>query len=467
MHVRTLIVGGGAAGLAPLVAASRDGRLDALLRDGLAIVERGPTIGAGRLGHYAITSDSTAETFLAAVAGHVDPRLGQLLKDPICENFARLGRAPVPLREAGRLLDLVGGVLAEAVATSRGAVLTGHEAWAAQRQSDGTWRLQLRRMQDGTVRHVTTENLVLATGGAQDLAALSRSEVAGRPLLPTCAGRLMLSDELLRPESLPLLRARLASVPSPKVAIVGGSTSALATAGLLLRDCGDLLAAPGSISILHRRPLRIFYPSAAAAELDGYRDFGLDDICPVSGFVYRLAGFRLDSRELVMRLLGIGGRPPEPRIVLRSITSATTPDIQRCLDAADLVVAATGYTPRALPIRGTNGRDIRLRGRSGSGPLVDRTCRICDVSGRPIPNLFGIGLAAGFVPSGKLGGEPSFRGQANGLWLWQTAVGALIVDQLLAEARPASVGILHGAAAEPATAAPAPAWPAVPVFTPG
>ena len=465
MHVRTLIVGGGAAGLAPLVAASRDGRLEALLHDGLAIVERGPTIGAGRLGRYAITSDSTAETFLAAVAGHVDPRLGQLQNDPISEDFARLGRAPVPLREAGRLLDKVGSVLAEAVDTGRGAVLTGHEAEAAQRQGDGTWRLDLRRTQDGTVRHVTTENLVLATGGVQDLAALSRNDVAGRPLLPACAGRLMLSDELLRPESLPHLRARLASVPSPRVAIVGGSTSALATAGLLLRDCGDLLAAPGSISILHRRPLRVFYPSVAAAEIDGYRDFGPDDICPLSGFVYRLAGFRLDSRELVMRLLGIGGRPPEPRIVLRSITSASTPDVQRCLDGADLVVAATGYTPRALPVRGKSGRDIRLRGHSGSGPLVDRNCRICDTLGRPIPNLFGIGLAAGFVPSGKLGGEPSFRGQANGLWLWQTAVGAMIVDQLLAEARPASAGILHGMAAEPAVAAPA--WPAMPVLNPG
>jgi hypothetical protein len=30
-----------------------------------------------------------------------------------------------------------------------------------------------------------------------------------------------------------------------------------------------------------------------------------------------------------------------------------------------------------------------------------------------------------------LGGEPSFRGQANGLWLWQSDVGGLIVDAIL------------------------------------
>jgi hypothetical protein len=64
-------------------------------------------------------------------------------------------------------------------------------------------------------------------------------------------------------------------------------------------------------------------------------------------------------------------------------------------------------------------------------PLVDGQCRVMDASGKPLPDLFAIGLAAGFVPHGKLGGEPSFRGQANGLWLWQSDVGGLIVDALL------------------------------------
>ena len=42
--------------------------------------------------------------------------------------------------------------------------------------------------------------------------------------------------------------------------------------------------------------------------------------------------------------------------------------------------------------------------------------------------------SAGFVPRGALGGEPSFSGQANGLWLWQNDVGALIVDGVLSPA---------------------------------
>ncbi|MDB5680460.1 MAG: aminotransferase DegT, partial [Sphingomonas bacterium] len=66
-------------------------------------------------------------------------------------------------------------------------------------------------------------------------------------------------------------------------------------------------------------------------------------------------------------------------------------------------------------------------------PMVDWHCRVLDAQDRPIPGVFGIGLAAGFVPWGRLGGEASFRGQANGLWLWQNDVGQMIVDQVLGE----------------------------------
>ena len=107
----------------------------------------------------------------------------------------------------------------------------------------------------------------------------------------------------------------------------------------------------------------------------------------------------------------------------------------RLLDEADLVVAAFGYRPHALPLIDSRGRAIRLRADGPvRGPMVDDLCRMVDAAGDPVPNAWGIGLAAGFVPSGALGGEKSFRGQANGLWLWQNDVGRLIVDQLLAHA---------------------------------
>jgi hypothetical protein len=108
---------------------------------------------------------------------------------------------------------------------------------------------------------------------------------------------------------------------------------------------------------------------------------------------------------------------------------------QAHLREADLVVAALGYRPRALPLADAHGAPIALAAQDGRA-MVDRHCRITDAEGQPIPGLFGIGLAAGFVPWGPMGGEASFRGQANGLWQWQNDVGLMIVDQVLgAEAR--------------------------------
>ena len=70
--------------------------------------------------------------------------------------------------------------------------------------------------------------------------------------------------------------------------------------------------------------------------------------------------------------------------------------------------------------------------------MVDRHCRVLAADDTVVPGAFGIGLAAGFVPWGRLGGEESFRGNANGLWLWQNDVGQMIVDQILT-ARPGMV----------------------------
>jgi hypothetical protein len=132
-----------------------------------------------------------------------------------------------------------------------------------------------------------------------------------------------------------------------------------------------------------------------------------------------------------MQSRGIGGRAPEPRLHLHQLGVDDASSVA-LLDEADLVIAAFGYRPRALPIFDCAGRRIPLLAETGpKARLIDGHCRVLDADGNPIPHTFAIGLAAGFVPHGKLGGEPSFMGQANGLWLWQSDVGGMIVDAIL------------------------------------
>lgn len=427
---KTMIIGGGPAGTALLTAASRHGLLPELSR-GLILVERDGAIGGGQLGRYAITSDSTAQTFLSAIDRNADPSIAALADHPaalaVARHRASLG---VPLAEVGPLLRAIGDRLHASVTAHGGTVMTNTEALNA-RHKGGRWHVRLR----DTATHRDTEqvadNLVIATGGHQPLDRLVTQQVAGASLVELAGDRLLQSDSVLASGGFDMVADLLSGKRAPRVAVIGGSTSALTTVALLLRERPALPFGAGGVTLLHRRPLRPFYHSVEAAHAEGFTDFGPNDICPISGFVYRLAGFRLEARELVLRMLGVDGRAPDPRLALHRVTGSQDAAARDILKNADLVIAALGYRPRALLLEDTDGCPLALAAHGGA-PMVDDACRITDVSGASIPGLYGIGLAAGFVPHGKLGGEASFVGQANGLWLWQNDVGMMIVDQLLA-----------------------------------
>ncbi|MGA1799294.1 DegT/DnrJ/EryC1/StrS family aminotransferase [Sphingomonas sp. 4RDLI-65] len=427
-----IVIGGGPAGTAMLTAATKRGLLPDLAASGLMMIERGGAIGGGRLGRYAITSDSTAQTFLTSVRDNIHPELARLVDHPTGRAVAaHEGALGVPLVEVGPLLRATGDRLADIVRGHGGTVLTGHEALGAKRVGDGLWSVQLRRLSDGHVFDQLARNVVVATGGHQPLDRLAAQRVAGASLAELANGRLLQSDDVLTVGGFEKVADLLTGKRNPRIAVIGGSTSALTTIALLLRSQPALPLGAGAITLLHRRPLRPFYPSIDAAHAEGFTDFGPDDICPVSGFVYRLAGFRLEARDLVLRMLGIDGRAPDPRVALHRISGDDDAAARAYVEDADLVIAALGYRPIAMPIADRDGTPIALAAQAGKA-MVDRHCRIVDGEGAPIAGLYGLGLAAGFVPWGALGGEPSFSGQANGLWLWQNDVGLMIVNQVMA-----------------------------------
>ena len=435
--VDTVIVGGGPAGLAPLVSASRSGSLEKILSGGVAIVERGPAIGAGNIGKYAITSDSSAETIVSGIFESLHPRLAELRDHPATEAVAAHGKGSVPLAMVGRFMAVVGAALQDILAASpSSSVMIGHEALHTRQTEDGMWQTEVRRAADGATRTVLSRFVVLATGGHQPPSRLENYKVAGEGLLPRYTDKLVQSDEALTPAGLAAIGRRLAASRNRHVAIIGSSSSAMAGARALMRIEHEQGFGADVVSVLHRRRLRIFYPSAADAMADGYDEFGPHDICPISGFVFRFAGFRLDTREFAMAALGIGGRRPDPRLRLHRLTMGSDPEATAILDDADVIVAALGYRPRALPVSNATGDSIPLHAAgSAENPLVDDKCRVLDAAGEPIAGLLAIGLAAGFTSRETAGGEPSFFGQTNGLWQWQHDVGAIIAKHVEENAR--------------------------------
>ena len=323
-------------------------------------------------------------------------------------------------------------------ASGRDPFLTGLDAVSASRKMRGGWRVRCRaanRGAEGWEIELEAGSLVLATGAREPPDRLLREVVAGGPLLPRFAGKVVQSSALLSPAGAAAAVGRLAAGAAPNVAIVGGSHSAVACARLLLDDSPGLRFGEGGVTVLHRHPLRLTYASEAAALAEGYTAFGPADVCARTGRVFPLAGFRSDARDLLRRAWGIGGCGPEPRLRLHRLGRGPDAEAERILAEADLIVAALGYRPRALPLFDAEGQRIVLHAETAAGAaLVDARSRVLAADGSPLEGVFGIGLAAGFPLRGTHG-ETSFEGQANGLSLWHGEIGAAIVRDLLA-ARP-------------------------------
>lgn len=464
-----VIVGGGPAGLAPLFAAASTGTLQQLLRLGVAILERSHEPGPGALTEYAIRSDSSAEAFLDIVLRSKEPRLQALAKHPITQILRREGKKAAPLTLVASFLSLAGGVLCDLVdASPRGAVLRGTEAVSLRRCENGRWITRIREVASGVHRELSSDAVVLALGAHQPEARLICNPVAGKSLLPAFGSKLIQSGAVLSHDGLERIAELVGKGDAAKVTIIGGSTSAGAVAVRLLGPGSPLRFGEGGLTLMHRKPLRIFYESAADALAESYDEFAPSDVCPITGRIFRLSGFRLDSRELIMAARQIGGREPEPRLRLLHLSVDSTGEAQRTLADSDLIVAALGYTPRTLPVLNESGDPLPLHSPAGEDwAIVDQRCRLM-TGGAPLSSLFAIGLAVGPAPAPELGGESEFRGQVNSLWMWQHTLGSRIVSGILDAAEGRARRFRTGAVTSVMPAAiPAPQLPKPAVTAPG
>lgn len=433
--INALIIGGGPAGLGVLLAARREGQLGAWLQQGVCVVEQSTQLGSGALGNYAIRSDSFADSFLTSPNTPGWPELGSLRHTPSGVELEAQRGGPVDLVTAAAYLREIGQTLQTWAAQEQPRLfLTGTTARAAHRRADGVWVTTCETSERGTFQ-IASRHLVLATGAAPSTDMLATAPIGEAPLCPRFAAKTVHSHEVLCLSGAALLAQRCAGWVAPRIVIVGGSHSAASAALCCLAEFDQHHGGQGSISLLHQNKMALTYATPEAAHADGFHDFGAEDICPRTGRVFPLAGFRSDSRELMRRVLGLGSLPQERRVSLLSLvrpSPALTDAIETTLASADLIIAALGYRPRALPLWDEHGRPLTLHSQlSPTAALVDARSRVLDAEGQPVPGVYSQGLSAGYPLAGRHG-EPSFTGQANGLALWQAEVGAEIVQQLLA-----------------------------------
>ena len=63
-HYGVVLCGGGPAATGVIVCAAQDGRLDELLEHGVFVIEKGESLAAGSIGHYRITGNTPASSFV-------------------------------------------------------------------------------------------------------------------------------------------------------------------------------------------------------------------------------------------------------------------------------------------------------------------------------------------------------------------------------------------------------------------
>ena len=423
----SLILGAGPGGTGPLIAAAQHGLLRDWLDRGIAMIERAEAIG-GTIGRYVINSDSLGAAYLECLdAPPARALLAPLREAAVTRELEqqRLGFPPLPL--VGDYLARLGSLLQQAVAASASSEFMARtEIRALHLQPDGSVAAETLSP-CGERQRIEARTAILALGGRQ-LAA----EFIDCELLPSVRlgdidpAKLILSDTLFQQAGLARAKSLLARASDPRVVIIGGRHSAFSAAWLLLTQCGAHFCTPGQIAILCRRVAPVFYATRAEAEADGCI-VSESDICPRTRRVHRFGGMRGDGRELWRRIAGKPGTAPEQRVEIVPLTDAAlTPRALRDrLDAATLVIPAFGYRAATVPIFDCEGRRLALRADQG-GAAVGADARLLLANGRPLPNVFGIGLGSGFQPSGAMGGEANRDGQTNSLWLYQNDIGALV-----------------------------------------
>ena len=452
----TVIIGGGPAGTGPLIYGAASGQLDKWLNKGVALVEKSDVLCSGRLIDYQINSNSTGDQFLDFLShAHSEAIFTHANAAPEKQTIAAKADNVVSLETVGQFLRAAGKDIEHCVTSNAHShVFFGQEATQIRQTGSGAFEVSLQadpqvnlqgnrpgqQPQKPQQKHVIQAANVLIAPGGKSVA----SHRVGRKIADMCAthrtgdkaGTLPMmthSDVFLTDAGRQSAEMWLEDFDAPKVLIVGGSHSAFSCAWVLLNELDvDFDFDAEQIDILHRAPMKVFYKSKQAAADDGYTHFNENDLCPVTGHVFEIAGLRGDARQLYRELVGFESEQ-EDRIALHQYDVENDPlsDLDIDWGNIELVIFANGYALPAVTITNPLGKQIPLLG-DYTGRFVDEKCRLLDTKGVAIPGLYAMGMATGFLPTRLSTGEPSFSGKDNSVWLCQNDLGALLFNTMSA-----------------------------------
>lgn len=418
-----LIIGGGPAGTGLLMKALKDGTRSNFFNTRVAVVERSSQLIAGNITEYRVNSDTLSDVFLECLEGATSSVIDVSKLSEEVEFMRSYKGKSIPLPELKSYFKKLGELLLETLSASRKCEFLMNTTLEKVIQNiDGTYSVFL----SGKSEPISTKQIVVATGGVPKTLPIENENFANAISLDQYKEKIVHSDRVLKFGLEDEMKLKLKN--HPKVVILGGSHSAFSVAHYLLNGNEDIPFNSADIQIWATNIPKIYFNNKEEAHANGYYDFGEAEFCPITRKLYRLAGLRMDGRELYMRMLGLGETEREKRVVHNVYTDQMV-EIKKQLDTASVVISAYGYRLNMIPFYDANGIEIYFEG-AKTNHWVNDNCELLDENGNVVPNVFATGLATGFIPNGELGGEPSFRGQTNGIWYYQNAIADLIMRNM-------------------------------------
>ena len=370
-----------------------------------------------------------------------------LCDKPSVQYLAAHKEEEVPLHYVGAFVeDWVRCMHAQLDATAHGEVAYSTFVRAVQMDSNGGFKVEIDR--NHRISTVHTKKLIIAAGASQCPEHLLASKITAELSLRDYASITIPVDALLCEPNL----AHILPPPTQgDIVIIGNSHSAWSMVWRLHNEACINNAPPHKCIVLQRNKCRVWYPDAADARAHGESPTARD-ICPLTGQVNRLSGLRGPARDLYLRLRHdnlTAGKMPNIQPMQLSATNqdASHDEVDRHLDAAALVVPAFGYLKTLPRFTDAAGRAIQFQRTRGHYKLTphgrpfiqskdnahDHTT--ADATADAVANLWFMGLSSGFQPSAQLGGEPSFTGSMDGIWLYQHDIGAQVLADVLDNAQ--------------------------------
>ncbi len=420
IKVKVAIIGGGPAGTGTILKAMKDNSFEEYADGGIALVESSSDLLVGSITKFLVESDTLSDVFLECTQGSTNNYLPLAqLQNEITE-IKKYAGSPIPLNALHTFLQSLGKLIENFFATNVQCKLflrTTAQKIVIKKNNEFDVFLN-----NGSI--ISAKHLIIATGGISVNGLQDEFNFRDGIDLKAHSKKTINAHDIIQGKSNDLI-AKMRS--KSKIIILGGSHSAFSVADYLIKANKNLK--DNSVHIWANTKPKLFYLSKEDAQIDQYDDFTESDICPITHRVFRLAGLRMNGRQLYRKMLVLGDEEIEKRVTFNLISNQAH-KLNEELKSADLIIHALGYRFNMVDTYNESHDPIYYYG-STSFHWVNDHCNLLNEQGQLIPNLFGVGLASGFIPKANAGGEPSFTGQTNGLWYYQNKAAELILNNIL------------------------------------